>query len=125
MYCTFHYLGITWTMKGKTFKEDLGIINLGGCDIVLGNDFTKKYNPIKFDHEKNCVTIVKNGAKVILKGISKDRKLNLIMQLYREVFEERAYNQGSYFLSIYQYVYGFKRCGPLPHQVVTKVQVNV
>lgn len=65
-------------MQGRTFKEHLGIINIGGCDIVLGNDWTKTYNPIKFDHEKNCATIGKKGAKVVLKGSSKDGKLNVI-----------------------------------------------
>lgn len=36
--CDSHCMGMTWTMQGKTFKEYLGIISLGGCDIILGND---------------------------------------------------------------------------------------
>nr|XP_018624029.1 uncharacterized mitochondrial protein AtMg00860-like [Nicotiana tomentosiformis] len=36
-------------MQGRSFKEDLLIIPLGGCDIVLGNDWMKKHNPTKFD----------------------------------------------------------------------------
>ncbi|KAH0658677.1 hypothetical protein KY285_027215 [Solanum tuberosum] len=47
---------------GKTFKEDLRILKLGECDIILGNDWMKKFNPTKFDHEKRCVTIGKNEA---------------------------------------------------------------
>nr|XP_016438947.1 PREDICTED: uncharacterized protein LOC107764880 [Nicotiana tabacum] len=50
-------IAFSWKMQGKPFKEDLIIIKLGGCDIVLGNDWIKKYNPTKFEHEKRCVTI--------------------------------------------------------------------
>lgn len=45
-------------MEGKAFKEDLRIIKLGVCDLVLGNDWMKKNNPTKFDHEKRCVNRV-------------------------------------------------------------------
>lgn len=78
IYCTSYCQGITWTIQGKTFKEDLGIINLGGCDIVLGNDWMKKYNPVKFDHEKNIVTIGRKGNKVVFKGHSTEGRLNLL-----------------------------------------------
>lgn len=56
-------------MEGRSFKEDLRVIKLGGSDIVLGNDWMKKFNPTKFDHEKHCVTIRKKGNKMVLHAI--------------------------------------------------------
>ncbi|XP_070022047.1 uncharacterized protein [Nicotiana sylvestris] len=65
----------SWKMNGKLFEENLRILQLGGYDIVLGNDWMKKFNPTKFDHEKNCVTIRKKGNKVVLQGINQQRQL--------------------------------------------------
>lgn len=70
--------GFTWKMRGKTFQEYLRIINLGGCDLVMGNDWMKKYNPTKFDHEKRCVTIGKKGNKIVLCVILEEGSLNMI-----------------------------------------------
>ncbi|KAF3639270.1 hypothetical protein FXO38_22780 [Capsicum annuum] len=55
--CKSNCKGFTWKMQGKTFQEDLLMIPLRGCDLVLGNDWMKKNNSTKFDHEKNSVTI--------------------------------------------------------------------
>ncbi|KAH0720050.1 hypothetical protein KY290_004964 [Solanum tuberosum] len=61
--CNSTCTSFSWKMEGKSFREDLRIIKLGGCDIVLGNDWMKKYNPTKFDHKKRSVTIEKNPIK--------------------------------------------------------------
>lgn len=58
--------------------EDLRILKLGGCDIILGNDWMKKYNPTKFDHEKQCVTIGRKGNKVVLKAIPDKGQISMI-----------------------------------------------
>ncbi|KAF3663538.1 hypothetical protein FXO38_10587 [Capsicum annuum] len=65
-------------MQGRSFQEDLLIIPLGGCDIVLGNDWMKRHNPTKFDHEKKSITIGKKGNKLVLKGITEEGRLNMI-----------------------------------------------
>ncbi|KAH0642114.1 hypothetical protein KY290_033714 [Solanum tuberosum] len=65
-------------MHAKTFQEDLLIIPLGGYDLLLGNDWMKKHNPTKFDHERNCVTIGRKNNKLVLKGISEEGKLSVI-----------------------------------------------
>ncbi|KAH0764728.1 hypothetical protein KY285_000599 [Solanum tuberosum] len=70
--------GFSWKMEGKAFKEDLRIINLRGCDLVLGNDWIKKNNPIKFDHEKKFVTIGRKGNKTILHVIPGEGSLSMI-----------------------------------------------
>lgn len=56
-------------MHAKTFQEGLLIIPLGVCDLVIGNDWMKIYNPTKFDPERNCVTIGRKNNKLVLKGI--------------------------------------------------------
>lgn len=63
---------------GKTFVEDLRIFKLGGCDIILGNDWMKKHNPTKFDHEKQCVTIGRKGHKVIMRAVPEKGQINMI-----------------------------------------------
>lgn len=45
--CTSHCKGFTWKMQGRAFQEDLLIIPLGGCDVVLGNNWMKKHKSLK------------------------------------------------------------------------------
>jgi len=68
----------SWKMGGKSFKENLRIIKLGGCDLVLGNDWMKKNNPTKFDHEKRCVTIGRKSNKTVLHAIRVEGSLSMI-----------------------------------------------
>ena len=61
--CNSHCKGLSWKMQDIIFIEDLLIIFLGGCALVLGNDWMKKHNPTKFDHEWKCVTIGRKANK--------------------------------------------------------------
>lgn len=54
---TYHYQGFIWKIQVRSFTEDLLIISLGECDMVLGNDWMKKHNPTKCDHERRCVIL--------------------------------------------------------------------
>ncbi|PHT71003.1 hypothetical protein T459_26107 [Capsicum annuum] len=65
-------------MGDKSFTEDLTIIKLGGSDIVLGNDWMKKFNPTIFDLEHHCVTVGKNADYVILHALPEEGQLNMI-----------------------------------------------
>nr|XP_009760314.1 PREDICTED: uncharacterized protein LOC104212668 [Nicotiana sylvestris] len=76
--CTSICTSYQWKMEGRPFQENLLIIPLGGCDMVMGNDWMKKHNPTKFDHEKMCVTIGNKGNKLVLQGITEEGKLNMI-----------------------------------------------
>ena len=58
--------------------DDLLIISLGGCALVLGNDWMKKHNPTKFDHERKCVTIGRKANKLVLPGIAGEGSLNML-----------------------------------------------
>nr|XP_016489435.1 PREDICTED: uncharacterized protein LOC107809347 [Nicotiana tabacum] len=76
--CTSICTSYQWKMQSRPFQENLLIILLGGCDMVMGNDWMKKHNPTKFDHEKMCATISKKGNKLILQGITEEGKLTMI-----------------------------------------------
>ncbi|XP_060190417.1 uncharacterized protein LOC132619575 [Lycium barbarum] len=77
--CTSHCKGFTWKMHGRSFQEDLLLIPIGGCDLVLGNNWMKKHNPTKFDHEKKCVTIGRKGNKLVLQGITEEGRLSMMI----------------------------------------------
>ncbi|XP_009786104.1 uncharacterized protein [Nicotiana sylvestris] len=76
--CTSICMSYQWKMQGRPFQENLLIIPIGGCDMVMGNNWMKKHNPTKFDHEKMCVTIGKKGNKLVLQGITEEGKLTMI-----------------------------------------------
>jgi len=78
VYCNSRCPQFTWKMGSKTFVEDLRILKLGGCDVILGNDWMKKYNPTKFDHEKQCVTIGRKSNKVVLRAIPDKGQISMI-----------------------------------------------
>ena len=65
-------------MQGRIFIEHLLIISLGGCALVLGNDWMKKHNPTKFDHERKCVTIGRKVNKLVLPGIAGEGSLSML-----------------------------------------------
>lgn len=46
---------------------------------MLGNDWNKRNNPTKFDHEKKCVTIGRNGNKTILHVFIGENSLSMII----------------------------------------------
>ncbi|KAL3373488.1 hypothetical protein AABB24_005465 [Solanum stoloniferum] len=56
-------------MQGRTFMEDLLIIPLEGCDLVLGNNGMKRHNPTTFDYEKRCVIIGRKTNKLVFPAL--------------------------------------------------------
>lgn len=70
--------GLSWKLGGKSFKEDLRIIKLRGCDLVLRNDWMNKNILTKFDHEKMCVTIGRKSNKIVLHAIPVEGSLSMI-----------------------------------------------
>ncbi|PHT64289.1 Aspartic proteinase CDR1 [Capsicum annuum] len=57
--------------SGSTYS----FLDKNRCDMVLGNDWMKKHNPTKFDHEKKCGI---KSNKLVLKEIVEKGKLNMI-----------------------------------------------
>ncbi|KAG8388303.1 hypothetical protein BUALT_Bualt02G0111500 [Buddleja alternifolia] len=68
----------TWSIQGQSFTYPVRIIKLGGCDLVLGGDWLRKYSPIEFDYDKMKLTISRSGKKIALKAITENSELKLI-----------------------------------------------
>ena len=47
---------------------DLRILKLGGCDIILGEDWMRIVSPLTFDFNKLEVTVVIEEKKLTLSG---------------------------------------------------------
>lgn len=60
--------GFTWRMQGYEFFAELRILQLGGCQVVLGVDWMKTVNPLIFDFNTLEVTFDKGGRRVTLTG---------------------------------------------------------
>lgn len=45
---------------------------------MLGNNWMKKHNPTKFDHEKKCVTIGRKSNKLVLQGLPEEVRLSMM-----------------------------------------------
>ncbi|XP_026441802.1 uncharacterized protein LOC113340978 [Papaver somniferum] len=58
----------TWVMQGHTFSHDLHLLDLGGCDMVLGADWMRELSPMLFDFKKLTITFKHNGTDVELIG---------------------------------------------------------
>lgn len=61
--CTSHCKGFIWKMQGRSAHN-----SSWGSDIVLVNDWMKKHNLTKFNHERRYVTIGRKSNKLVLPG---------------------------------------------------------
>ena len=55
-------------MQGENFEADLKLLNLGGCDVVLGVDWMKHVSLICFDFNRMEVMFEKEGRRMTLLG---------------------------------------------------------
>ncbi|XP_026384181.1 uncharacterized protein LOC113279725 [Papaver somniferum] len=68
---------LTWSMRGHQFVESLRILPLGGCDIVLGEDWLRTLGDVLFNFSKLSISFKYKGKKITLQGISP--KYSLLM----------------------------------------------
>ena len=60
-------LGFIWEMQEEKFEAtDLRLLQLGGCDVVLGVDWIKGVSPISFDFNRMEVSFEKRGRRMTL-----------------------------------------------------------
>ncbi|XP_026459394.1 uncharacterized protein LOC113360058 [Papaver somniferum] len=59
---------LPWSMQGYQFTEDLRLLSLGGCDMVLGADWLKKLGDVVFNFSKRSVSFLHNGHQITLQG---------------------------------------------------------
>lgn len=64
-----------WWIQGIMFEDEIRVLSLGGCDMVLGTDWMRQYSPILFDFQKLSLTFKKGGKKVTL--LETDETANL------------------------------------------------
>ena len=57
---------------------DLRVLELGGCDFVLGVDWMKTVSPLTFDFNKLEVTVEVEGMRLILLGSLEQGECRLI-----------------------------------------------
>ncbi|XP_019227493.1 PREDICTED: uncharacterized protein LOC109208797 [Nicotiana attenuata] len=64
-----------WKTQGIEFEHKLRVLDIGGCDVVLGVDWMIKHNPILFDFIAYKLQVSVKGKRVELKGYSEEGKL--------------------------------------------------
>jgi len=65
-------------MQGERFEVDLRLLQLGGCDVVLGVDWIKGVSPISFDCNRMKVSFENEGRRMILTGGKEARTCKMI-----------------------------------------------
>ncbi|XP_075092058.1 uncharacterized protein LOC142172173 [Nicotiana tabacum] len=64
-----------WKIHGIEFEHKLRLLDVGGCDMVLGVDWIRKHNPVLFDFIGYRLQVSVNGKRVELKGFSEEGQL--------------------------------------------------
>ncbi|XP_026459456.1 uncharacterized protein LOC113360127 [Papaver somniferum] len=66
---------LQWSMQGHKFVEDLRILPLGGCDIVLGADWLRKLGDVLFNFSKLSISFMYHNNKITLQGVTPNNTL--------------------------------------------------
>ncbi|XP_026443847.1 uncharacterized protein LOC113344001 [Papaver somniferum] len=59
---------LQWSMQGHHFMENLRVLPLGGCDIVLGADWLKKLGDVTFNFAKLSASFLYKTKLITLQG---------------------------------------------------------
>jgi len=78
MFSHYKCAGFQWFMQGQEFSMDLRVLELGGCDMVLGVDWMRTVGPLTFDFNKLEVTVEVEGKKQTLVGSLKSGEYRII-----------------------------------------------
>ncbi|XP_026399605.1 uncharacterized protein LOC113295486 [Papaver somniferum] len=68
----------SWNMQGCNFSFDFRVLDLGGCDMVLGVDWMRTISPVKFDFKMMTVSFIQDSKEIELKGITEDIRISSI-----------------------------------------------
>ncbi|XP_026415875.1 uncharacterized protein LOC113311250 [Papaver somniferum] len=66
----------SWSMQGHNFSHDLHILELGGCDMVLGVDWMREKSLMVFDFKKFLVKFQRQGKEIELVGHKEEAALS-------------------------------------------------
>ncbi|XP_026409962.1 uncharacterized protein LOC113305068 [Papaver somniferum] len=61
---------LQWSMQGYAFVENLRLLPLGGCDIVLGADWLRTLGDFLFNFSKLTISFKYHNKNVTIQGIS-------------------------------------------------------
>lgn len=64
-----------WEMQGTIFQADMRILQLKGCDMVLGIQWLATLGPVKWDFKNLCMEFVLNNKRHVLRGGRRDEVL--------------------------------------------------
>jgi hypothetical protein len=59
---------LVWSMQEKEFTADMRLLNLGGCDMVLGIQWLAELRPILWDFKNLWMEFKANGKRCVLQG---------------------------------------------------------
>ncbi|KAL0331635.1 UNVERIFIED_CONTAM: hypothetical protein Sangu_1709000 [Sesamum angustifolium] len=68
----------TWEIQGHKFKYPIRTLTLGGCHMVLGGDWLRKYSPVEYDYVGMAITVSKKDVKVRLQALSQRSELQMV-----------------------------------------------
>ena len=69
MKCNSYIKGLIWKMCGHEFKFDLGVMEIGAHELLLGGDWMKSMGPVTLDFNELTVTVRQEGKRVKLQGV--------------------------------------------------------
>ncbi|KAL4309278.1 hypothetical protein GQ457_01G012100 [Hibiscus cannabinus] len=69
---------LKWQMQNHQFEHDFSVLSMGGCDMVLGVDWMRRYSPVSMDFNLMTLSFQKEGELINLKGGLKSASIKLI-----------------------------------------------
>ncbi|KAL0326406.1 UNVERIFIED_CONTAM: hypothetical protein Sradi_5209900 [Sesamum radiatum] len=82
----------TWEIQGHKFKYPIRTLTLGGCHMVLGGDWLRRYSPVEYDYVGMAVTVSKKDVKVRLQALSQRSELQMVSaQSMSKLIKQGAY----------------------------------
>lgn len=79
--CNYKCPNFQWEMGAHHFLFDMRILKLGGCDIVLGVDFMRRFGPVLFDYNNLSITLRHGDREITIQGLRQEvpvSSLNII-----------------------------------------------
>ncbi|XP_026396801.1 uncharacterized protein LOC113291491 [Papaver somniferum] len=67
-----------WDMQGHQFSAHLRVLPLGGCDIVLGDDWLRQLGDVTFNFSQLSISFLHQGSHITLQGITFKPYLSMI-----------------------------------------------
>ncbi|XP_012827980.1 PREDICTED: uncharacterized protein LOC105949233 [Erythranthe guttata] len=84
-----------WEMGDCKFEISVTLLELGGCDLVLGVDFMKRFAPLSFDHNVQSIAFNYEGREVVLQGVNGEPEFHMIgEEELQSMLHNREINMG-------------------------------